>query len=94
MHSLHHTLLDYCKYLMIQSYLWQMVHTRVTEVAALDILEESAGRGQGKPPHGNTPPPPPRPPVSLEQLLTMQNELMQMLMQNEACCGACRPQHP
>jgi hypothetical protein len=70
MHSLHHTLLDCCKYLMMQSYLWQIVHTRAIEEAALNIPEESAGCGCGKAPCGNAPPPPPCPPISLEQLLT------------------------
>jgi hypothetical protein len=32
--------------------------------------------GRGQPPRGNAPPPPPSLPVSLEQLLAMQNELM------------------
>jgi hypothetical protein len=33
--NLHHTLLDYCKYLMVLSYLWQMVHTRATKESTL-----------------------------------------------------------
>jgi hypothetical protein len=37
---------------------------------------------------------PPRPSVSLEQLLATQNELMILLIQNEARHGAERPQHP
>jgi hypothetical protein len=74
MHSLHHTLLDICMYRMMQSYLWQMVHTRATEEVILNILEGSAGRGHGQVPCANAPPlPPPHPPVSLEQLL-MENE--------------------
>jgi hypothetical protein len=47
MHSLHHILLDYCDYLMMQSYLWQMVHTRATDDDMLDIPEGSALRGCG-----------------------------------------------
>jgi hypothetical protein len=31
--------------------------------------------------------PPSRPPVSLEQLLATQNDLMRLLMENETCCG-------
>jgi hypothetical protein len=56
-------------YLMTQSYLWQMVHTRTFEDPILDIPEGSARRGSGQAPHGNAPPSPPRTPVSLEQLL-------------------------
>jgi hypothetical protein len=68
MHDLHHILLGYYDYLMMQSYLWQMVRTRPTDVDVLDILEGSAprGHGRGQPPCGNAPPPPPRPPVSME----------------------------
>jgi hypothetical protein len=76
------------------SYLWQMVHTRAAEDVALDIPEGSVSRGhrRGQAPHDNAlPSPPPRPSVSLEQLLATQNELMTLLMQNEACCGAGQP---
>jgi hypothetical protein len=31
MHGLHHILLDYCNYLMTQSWLWWMVCTRATD---------------------------------------------------------------
>jgi hypothetical protein len=73
-----------------------MVHTRATEDDVLDIPEGSAqrGRGRGQPSHGNAPPPPLHPPVSLEQLLATQNELMTLLIQNEARRGAERPKHP
>jgi hypothetical protein len=96
MHGLHHILLDHYDYLMMQSCLWQMVCMRTTDDDVLDIPEESAqrGHGRGQPSCGNAPPPPPHPPVSLEQLLTTQNELMTLLIQNEACRGAERPQHP
>jgi hypothetical protein len=96
MHGLHHILLGYCNYLMMQSWLWQLVRTRATDDVVLDIPEGSAPRGRrrGQLACGNAPPPPPRPPVSLEQLLATQNEFMTLLMQNEACCGAKRPQHP
>jgi hypothetical protein len=63
--SLHHTLLDLCMYLMVQSYLWQMVRTRSMDELAFDILEGSAGRGRGQAPRGNEPPPPPSPPVDI-----------------------------
>jgi hypothetical protein len=73
-----------------------MVHTRTTDDDMLDIPEGSAprGRGRGQPDRGNAPPPPPHPSVGLEQLLATQNELMTLLIQNEACHGAERPQHP
>jgi hypothetical protein len=96
MHGLHHILLDHYDYLMLQSCLWQMVHMRTTDDDVLDIPEGSAprGRGCGQPSRGNVPPPPPHPSVSLEQLLATQNELMTLLIQNEARRGAERPQHP
>jgi hypothetical protein len=72
-----------------------MVCTRTSDDDVLDIPEGSAprGRGRGQPSHANAPPPPPHPPVSLEQLLATQNELMTLLIQNEARRGAERPQH-
>jgi hypothetical protein len=96
MHSLYHILLDHYDYLMMQSYLWQMVHTRTTNDDVFDITEGSAprGRGRGQPSCGNAPPPPPHPSISLEQLLATQNELMTLLIQNEARRGAERSQHP
>jgi hypothetical protein len=68
MHSLHHILLDHYDYLMMQSYLWQMVRTRTTDDDMLDIPEGSTQRrrGRGQPSCGNPPPPPLHPPVSLE----------------------------
>jgi hypothetical protein len=71
-----------------------MVHTRAAEEAALDIPEGYVRCGRGQALHGNAPPPPPCSPISLEQLLMMQNELMRMLTENKAHRGACRPQHP
>jgi hypothetical protein len=73
-----------------------MVHTRAAEDATLDIPEGSTGRGCGcgKAPHGNPPPsPPPHAHVTIEQLLAMQNEIMSVLVQNEAHCGAEHPQN-
>jgi hypothetical protein len=72
-----------------------MVRTRTFEDLILDIPKGSARRGHGQTPHGNAPPPPPRLPVSLEQLLAMQNDLMRRLVENDECCGAERqqPQH-
>jgi hypothetical protein len=80
----------------MQNCLWLMVRMRTTDDDVLDIPEGSAprGRGCGQPSCGNAPPPPPHPPVSLEQLLATQNELMTLLIQNEARRGAERPQHP
>jgi hypothetical protein len=82
MHSLHHILLDHYDYLTMQSCLWQMVRTRTTDDDMLDIPEGSAprGRGRGQPSRGN-----------LEQLLATQNELMTLLIQNEARRVAERP---
>jgi hypothetical protein len=88
MQGFHHILLDVCKYLMMQSSLWQMVHTRTSEGSILDIPEGSVGHGCGQVPLGGAPPPPPRPPVSLEQLLAMQNDLMRRLVENNEHRGA------
>jgi hypothetical protein len=90
MHDLHHNLLDCCNYLMMQSYLWQMVRTRANGDDVLDVPEGFAahGCGRGQPSRGNAPPPPPRPPISLEQLLATQNELMTLLIQNDTRRGA------
>jgi hypothetical protein len=67
-----------------------MVRTRATEDVTLDIPEGSAGhgRGRGQAPHANPPPPTPHAPVSNEELLATQNELMRVLVQNEAHRGA------
>jgi hypothetical protein len=53
----------------------------------LDMPEGSGPRHAATPirPHGaapEAPPPPPLPPVSFEQLLATQNELMRVLMEN------------
>jgi hypothetical protein len=92
MQSLYRNLLDVCKYLMMQSSIWQMVHTRTSENSILNILEGSIGRGCGQVPRGGAPP---RPPVSLEQLLAMQNDLMRRLVENDERHGAeCQqPRH-
>jgi hypothetical protein len=89
MQSLHHNLLDVCKYLMMQSSMWQMVRTSTSEDAILDIPEGFVGRGHGQVPRGGAPPPPP---VSLEQLLAMQNDLMRRLVENDEHRGAERQQ--
>jgi hypothetical protein len=52
-----------------------MVRTRTSEVSILDISEGSVGHGHGQVPRGSAPPPPPHPPVNLEQLLAMWNDL-------------------
>jgi hypothetical protein len=69
-----------------------MVHTRTSEELILDILEGSIRRGRGQAPCGKAPPPPPHPPVSLEQLLATQNDLMRRLVENDECLGAERQQ--
>jgi hypothetical protein len=74
---------------MMQSSIWQMVHTRTSEDAILDIPEGSVGRGRGQVPCGSAPP---RPPVSLEQLLATQNDLMRRLVENDERRGAERQQ--
>jgi hypothetical protein len=66
MHCLHHILLDMCKYLMMQSSIWQMVRTMTSEDPIVNIPEGSAERGSGQAPRVSGPP---HPSVSLEQLL-------------------------
>jgi hypothetical protein len=76
MQGFHHILLDICKYLMMQSSIWQMVRTRTSEDPILHIPEGSVRCGHCQVPHGGAPHPPPHPPISLEQLLATQNDLM------------------
>jgi hypothetical protein len=80
---------------MMQNCLWQMVHTRATYDDVLNVPKGFAARGcgHGQLPRGNAPPPHLCLSVSLEQLLATQNELMTLLMQNEALHGAERLQH-
>jgi hypothetical protein len=95
MQGFHHILLDVCKYLMMQSSIWQMVYTRTVEELNLDSPKGSAGRGRGQIPCGGAPPPPSPPPVSLEQLLATGNDMMRRLVENDEHRGAERqqPQH-
>jgi hypothetical protein len=75
MQSLHHILLDLCKYLMIQSSLWQTVRTRSGKDVYDDVPEFSTRRRGTFYPHV----PPSSPPtllVSLEQLLAPLNAIM------------------
>jgi hypothetical protein len=74
---------------MMQSSIWQMVHTRTSEDSILDILEGFVERGHGQVPRGGAPPPPL---VSLEQLLATQNDLRRRLVENDECRGAERQQ--
>jgi hypothetical protein len=75
---LHHILLDLCKYLMIQSSLWQMVRTRSGKDVYDDVPEFSTHcRGAFHPPV--PPSSPSTPPVSLEQLLAPLNAIVQKL---------------
>jgi hypothetical protein len=92
MQSLHHNLLDLCKYIIMQSSLWQMVRTRTCEDPILNIPEGSARRGCVQAPCANAPP---RAPVSLEQLLATQNDLMHFIVENETrwVTECPQPQH-
>jgi hypothetical protein len=83
--NLYHNLLDICKYQVMQNSVWQMVRTRTSEDSILDISKGSIGRGRGQVPRGCAPPPPP---VSLEQLLATQNDLMRRLVENDEHHGA------
>jgi hypothetical protein len=75
--------------------MWQMVRTRTSEDSILDIPEGSVRRGRGQVPRDSAPPPPPRLPISLEQLLATQNDLIRRLVDNDEHRGAERqqPQH-
>jgi hypothetical protein len=88
----YHILLNICKYLMMQSSIWQMVSTRTSEDHILNIPEGSVERGRGQDPRGGAPPPPPRLPFSLGQLRATQNDLTRRLVQNDECRGAERQQ--
>jgi hypothetical protein len=65
-----------------------MVHIGTSKDYILDIPEGSVGCGHGQVPCGGAPPPTPRPPVSLEQLLATQNDLMRRLVENDERRGA------
>jgi hypothetical protein len=67
-----------------------MVRTRTSEDSILDIPKGSIGRGRGQVQRGGAPPPPLPPPVSLEQLLATQNDLMRRLIENNEHRGAER----
>jgi hypothetical protein len=92
MQGFHHILLDICKYLMMQSSIWQMVRTRTSKELSLNIPDGSARRGHSQVPCGDAPSPPPRPHISLEQLLSTQNDLMRRLDENDERRGAERQQ--
>jgi hypothetical protein len=89
MQCFHHILLDIYKYLLMQSSIWHMVHTRTVEELNIDGPEGSVGHGRGQIPRGDAPPPPP---VSLEQLLATQNDLIRRLVENDERRGAERQQ--
>jgi hypothetical protein len=55
MQSFHHILLDICKYLMMQSSIWQMVRTRTFEDSILGIPEGSIRHGHGQVPRDSAP---------------------------------------
>jgi hypothetical protein len=69
----------------MQSSIWQMVRTRTSEDSILNFPKRFVGRGHGQVPRGGAPPPPPQPPVSLEQLIATQNDLMRKLIENDEC---------
>jgi hypothetical protein len=69
-----------------------MVHTRTSEDPILNIPEGSVRRRHGPVPCGGAPPPPLRPPLSLEQLLVTQKDLMRTLVENNEHRGAERQQ--
>jgi hypothetical protein len=62
---------------------FQMVCTRTSEDPISDIPKGSNRCGRDHVPHGGTPPPLPRPPVSLEQRLATQNDLMGRVAEND-----------
>jgi hypothetical protein len=66
-----------------------MVHTKTFEELNLDSPEGAARHGRGQAPHDGAPHPPP---VSLEQLLDTQNDLMRRLIENDEHRGAEREQ--
>jgi hypothetical protein len=70
----------------------QIVRTRTFEELSFDNPEGSVRCGRGQVPHGGAPPLPPRPPISLEQLLATQNDLMRRLIENDERRGAERQQ--
>jgi hypothetical protein len=65
-----------------------MVRTRTFEELNHDSPEGSLGRGRGQVPRGGAPLPLPPPPISLEQLLATQNDLMRRLVENDERRGA------
>jgi hypothetical protein len=69
-----------------------MVRTWTFEELSLDSPEGSVERGRGQVPRGGAPPPPPQLPVSLEQLLATQNDLIKRLIENDEHRGAERQQ--
>jgi hypothetical protein len=61
----------------------------------MELPKGSAGCGhsRGQAPHANPPPPPPHAPISIEDMLATQKELMRVLVKNEAHLGVDRPYH-
>jgi hypothetical protein len=66
-----------------------MVRTRTVKELNRDSPEGSLARGRGQVPRGSAPP---SPPISLEQLLATQNDLMRRLIENDERRGAERQQ--
>jgi hypothetical protein len=67
-----------------------MVCTRTSEDSILNIPKGSVERGCGQVPCDSAPPPPARLPVSMEQVLATQNDLMRRLVENDERHGAER----
>jgi hypothetical protein len=67
-----------------------MVCTRTSEDSILDIPKGSVERGCGQVPCDSASPPPARLPVSMEQVLATQNDLMRRLVENDERHGAER----
>jgi hypothetical protein len=86
-----HILFTYCVAYIILYWIVTISNEDVT----LNIPVRSAGRrrGRGQAPCNNSVPPPPRAPVSIEDLLATQYDLMRVLVQNEAHHGGDRLQH-
>jgi hypothetical protein len=88
MHSLLHILLDCCKYLMVYATYGRWCVLEPLRMLSLTPLRDPLIVGMEINRlllH--------RAPVSIEQLLASQNELMGVLVQNEARRGIERPQH-
>jgi hypothetical protein len=94
--SLRHILLDSRIYLMMQVTYdrWSVLVLPKTMCSTSLSHPSVVGKKRTLYRVGKHLPPPSYPLVSLEQLLATQNELMRMLVENDARCGASHLQHP